>query len=310
MLKKVLTGYLKSLTTDGKYAAKTIESYRRDLTPWISFLEKKYEELPSITPNDPLLLRLFLRERSEKSVSNRSLARFLSSLSGFQRYLSRTPGLKKFIFKLPRMKFSTGIPNFLPQGETSHLLSQSNTRPDKFGFFYRRDFTMIALLYATGLRREELARIKLNDIDHKMGLITVTGKGNKVRLVPVGKRTLEDIQHYLISREDFLQEKRTQQTTFSAPAELFLNRYGRPLSVRSIDRLVKKYARLEGIDLTPHTLRHSFATHLLENGADLMLIKEILGHSSLSTTQKYTHVTVETIKKAYQKAHPRSGNKF
>lgn len=307
MLHKALTDYLKSLASGGRHSAKTIESYGRDLTPWVAFLQEKYAELPSADRNDPLLLRLYLRLRSEKGLSNRSLARFLSALSGFQRYLSRKSQYKPYLFKLPRMKFSTGIPTFVPQSEAAHLFEHGNARSDKGSYFYWRDFIMIALLYATGIRREELANIKLSDLDLKMGLITVIGKGNKVRVVPVGERTVEDLKNYLAVREQFASEKDTTKGTMS-PA-LLLNRYGKPLTMRSIDRLVKKYGRGEGLDLTPHALRHSFATHLLENGADLMLIKEILGHSSLSTTQKYTHVTAETMKKAYKRAHPRSGAK-
>ncbi len=313
MLQKELTDYLKSLASGGRHSAKTIESYGRDLTPWVAFLQEKYTELPSAARNDPLLLRLYLRLRSEKGVSNRSLARFLSALSGFQRYLSRKSQYKPYLFKLPRMKFSAGIPAFVPQSKAAQLFEHGNARSDKGSYFYWRDFIMIALLYATGIRREELANIKLGDLDLKMGLITVIGKGNKVRAVPVGERTVEDLKNYLTLREEFASEKETIKGTSSpesplSPA-LLLNRFGKPLTVRSIDRLVKKYGRGEGLDLTPHALRHSFATHLLENGADLMLIKEILGHSSLSTTQKYTHVTAETMKKAYKRAHPRSGAK-
>lgn len=307
MLQKALTDYLKSLASGGRHSTKTIESYGRDLTPWVVFLEEKYAELPSADRNDPLLLRLYLRLRSEKGLSNRSLARFLSALSGFQRYLSRKSQYKPYLFKLPRMKFSAGIPAFIPQSKAAQLFEHGNARSDKGSYFYWRDFIMIALLYATGIRREELANIKLSDLDLKMGLITVIGKGNKVRAVPVGERTVEDLKNYLAVREQFASEKDIIKGTMS-PA-LLLNRFGKPLTVRSIDRLVKKYGRGEGLDLTPHALRHSFATHLLENGADLMLIKEILGHSSLSTTQKYTHVTAETMKKAYKRAHPRSGAK-
>jgi len=121
--------------------------------------------------------------------------------------------------------------------------------------------------------------------------------------VPVGDQTFDDLKAYLGVREHFLREKGTTTD------HLLLNRYGRPLSVRSIDRVVRAFGRRRGMEFTPHTLRHSFATHLLENGADLMLIKEILGHASLSTTQKYTHVTAEAMKKVYRKAHPRSGAK-
>jgi site-specific recombinase XerD len=137
----------------------------------------------------------------------------------------------------------------------------------------------------------------------RQGLMRVIGKGNKERVVPIGETTLADLKAYLIRRQEFVGEKQV------GGASLFLNLQGGPLSVRSVDRLVRKFGHGEGLDFTPHTLRHSFATHLMENGADMMLIKEILGHASLSTTQKYTHVTAETLKKAYQTAHPRSGSK-
>ncbi len=302
MLQKALTDYLKSLSADGKHSAKTLESYRRDLEPWVTFLKKKHLELPSIPGNDPLLLRLYLRQRSERGVSNRSLARFLSSVSGFQRYLSRHPRYREYLFRLPRMRYRDGIPSFVPQREAARLLAHDNARTDKTGYSYWRDFMMIALLYATGVRRAELASIKIADLDLAMGAITVTGKGNKVRIVPIGERTLADLKQYLAYREKFIRQK--------GPATaLFLNRSGKSLTVRSINRVVGNFGRRAGMQLTPHRLRHSFATHMLENGADLILIKEILGHSSLSTTQKYTHVTAEVMKKVYQTAHPRSGSK-
>ncbi len=302
MLQKALDSFLRSLARDQGRAAKTIESYRRDLIGWISFLEKQYAELPHAARNDPLFLRLYLRERSENNVSNRSLARFLSALASFQRYLSGRTQYRPYLFELPRMRFQAGIPRFIPQGEAVSMFEHRNARKDKRSYFYWRDFLMVSLLYATGVRREELANIRLSDIDQEQGLMTVTGKGNKTRLVPVGERTLVDLQKYLNIRRDYM------KVQGSSSEALFLNRYGRQLTVRSVDRLVKAFARTEGIDLTPHALRHSFATHLLENGADLLLIKEILGHSSLSTTQKYTHVTAETMKSVYKKAHPRSGS--
>jgi site-specific recombinase XerD len=308
MLQKALTDYFKYLESAGRYSSKTVASYRRDLVPWVAFLEQRQAELPTAAKNDPLFLRLYLRQRSENNVSNRSLARFLSALSGFQKYLTKKSQYKGYVFKIPRMKFSAKIPSFIPQGEARHLFEHENARPDKNQYFYWRDYMMIALLYAAGLRREELAGIKIGDIDKQTGLLTVIGKGNKVRVVPIGERTLEDLEMYLQRRAEFLAQKGTMPPS-SPVSPLFLNKSGRPLSVRSIDRLVKKYGRHTGINLTPHTLRHSFATHLLENGADLMLIKEILGHSSLSTTQKYTHVTAEAMKKVYKTAHPRSGAK-
>lgn len=295
--------YLKVLQAEKKCSPRTIESYRRDLKPWVEFLEQKHRELPSAQKNDSLFLRLYLRKRSEENVSNRSLARFLSALAGFQRFLSTRSGYKKYVFKLPTMKYRNSIPYFIPQKDINRLFDGSGAGTDKRRYLYWRDYMMIALLYATGIRREELANTKLSDFDLSGGTVSVVGKGNKVRVVPIGDNTLDEVREYIKVRESFCNEKNVH-TPY-----LFLNRQGHPLTLRSVDRLVKKFASQAGLDITPHTLRHSFATHLLENGADLMLIKEILGHSSLSTTQKYTHITAESMKKAYKTAHPRSGSK-
>jgi site-specific recombinase XerD len=303
MLRKSLGDFLKYLAEDKSRSTQTVEAYRRDLEPWVTFLKQQHQALPGMERNDPLFLRLYLRERSDAGVSNRTLARFLAALSSFQRYLSTLPGGKLYLFKIPRIKFSTRLPEFIPQGDAARLFEHGNGRKDKNSYWYWRDYLMIALLYVTGLRREELAGIELGDIDCNRGLLRVIGKGNKERIVPIGQNTFEELQTYLKYREAFLADKGGESSA------LFLNRQGGHLSVRSIDRLVKNYGRGEGLDFTPHTLRHSFATHLLENGADLLLIKEILGHASLSTTQKYTHVTAETMKKAYRSAHPRSGLK-
>ena len=303
MLNKMLEKYLKYLQDKRQCSLNTIDAYQRDLQAWVSFLEQQYGNLPQASKNDPLFLRVYLHERSKNKISNRSLARFLSALSGFQKFLSAQSGYKKYIFKLPRMKYSANIPEFIPISEIDKLFDSSNLKSDKKKIFFWRDYLMVALLYATGVRREELANIKLSDIDFNSQTITVTGKGNKVRLVPIGETTHDDLMQYLTVREEFLHTKETKSVF------LFLNRDGQNISVRSVDRIVKAYAKFQGMDFTPHTLRHSFATHLLENGADLLLIKEILGHSSLSTTQKYTHITAEAMKKVYKQAHPRSGMK-
>ena len=303
MLQQALKNYLLDLSERRRLSARTVEAYRRDLEPWVAYLTEQYAAMPGGKKNDPLLLRVYLRSRSEAGVSNRSLARFLSALSGFQKQLGTDTKGRPYLFKLPKMKYNSPMPAFLPQAEAGRLFNVPAPGRDQRTFLYRRDFIMVALLYATGVRREELAGIKLGDIDRRRGLITVTGKGNKVRVVPVGEQTLTDLADYLLERRRFLDSRETTSDC------LLLNRYGNPLGVRSIDRLVRKFGREKGVDFTPHTLRHSFATHLLENGADLMLIKEILGHASLSTTQKYTHVTAEAMKKVYRKAHPRSGTK-
>ncbi|UCC43594.1 MAG: tyrosine-type recombinase/integrase [Candidatus Zixiibacteriota bacterium] len=301
MLQKALSRFLTYLADKRHRSSNTVSAYRRDLSAWVAFLERQHADQPHASRNDPLFLRLYLRQRSQQGVSNRSIARFLSALSSFQKFLATEPGHKPYIFRLPRIRFQDELPSFVPQVEASRLFEHGNARENKRSYAYMRDYLMVALLYTAGLRRQELADLELSDIDQGRGLLTVVGKGNKERVVPVGDATLDDLKTYLSLRDLYISEKGTSTSA------LFLNRSGRPLSIRSVNRLVSKYAHDEGLTLTPHTLRHSFATHLLENGADLLLIKELLGHSSLSTTQKYTHVSAESMKKTYRKAHPRAG---
>ncbi|MFH1686576.1 MAG: tyrosine-type recombinase/integrase [bacterium] len=302
MLDKALSEFLEYLANSQGRAEKTTRAYRRDLQPWVAFLMQRHHELPSAPKNDPLYLRLYLQRRSEAGVSNRSLARFLSALSSFQKFLVGRRNYEQHLFQLPRMKFSQALPRFLSQKDALAITDHNNARADRSSYRYWRDFIAVALLYATGVRREELAGIRIGDIQIDRDLMSVTGKGNKLRLVPLGEATGKDLRRYLEMRREFALSKDSNDDA------LLLNRYGQALSVRSVNRIVRQFARSSGVDITPHGLRHSFATHLLENGADLMLIKEILGHASLSTTQKYTHVTAETMKTAYHKAHPRSGS--
>lgn len=301
MLTASLKKFLSELSTTHGRSTHTVEAYRRDLTPWAAFLESQYTRQPMSPKNDPLFLRLYLRERSEQKSSNRSIARFLSALSTFQKFLASQRGGESYIFKLPRIKFSGKLPSFVPQAEAVKLFDDqpAPTADTRFGWW--RDYVMVGLLYVTGIRRAELTSLSISQLDLARGLISVVGKGNKPRVVPLGEQMTSEVRDYLKVRAELLDKSKLSHD------RLFLNQRGTPLTVRSVDRLVKAFGKKNGISFTPHTLRHSFATHMLENGADLVLIKEILGHSSLSTTQKYTHVTAETMKAAYRKAHPRSG---
>ena len=305
MLQQALTRFLAYLEHERGRSPHTVAAYRRDLQPWVTFLEAQYRDLPDRPKNDPLYLRLYLRRRADSGLSNRSLARFVSALSAFQRFLESCSesAYRDYLFALPRIKYGQRLPRFVPQMEAARLFEHDSTRTDKRSFRYWRDYLMIALLYVCGIRREELARLRLADIDLHRGLITVRGKGNKQRVVPLGEVTAAELRQYLDRRAQFLSER--GQTC----PHLFVNRRGGALSVRSVNRIVAAFGRAEGLSLTPHVLRHSFATHLLENGADLLLIKELLGHASLSTTQKYTHVTAEAMKAVYNRAHPRSGSR-
>ncbi len=166
---------------------------------------------------------------------------------------------------------------------------------DKKPLLYR-DKAIMELLYSSGLRVSEISNVKLDDLNFGEAIIKVVGKGNKERIVPIGSKALSAINYYLDSREDLKPKSRY----------LFLNFRGNKISTRSISRIIKKYALISGIskDISPHVLRHTFATHLLGSGADLRSIQEMLGHSSLSTTQKYTHISIEQIMKIYDKTHP------
>lgn len=301
MLQKTLEKFLAELSTARGRSPHTVEAYRRDLAPWVVFLAEQSKVQPTTPANDPLFLRMYLRQRSESGSSNRSLARFLSALSSFQKFLAVQSGGAAHIFRLPKIKFAGRLPAFVSQADAARLFEDdAPVEPDE-RFAWWRDYVMVGLLYVSGIRRAELVSLTLPQLDFSRGLVTVIGKGNKQRVVPVGATTVEEVRRYLALRRELLDSRK------ESTERVFLNQRGRALSVRSVDRLVKQFARKRGLTFTPHTLRHSFATHMLENGADLVLIKEILGHSSLSTTQKYTHVTAEAMKAAYRKAHPRSG---
>lgn len=302
MFQTLLEQFLREAAGSGRYSANSLMAYRRDLGRWVGFLAESHTQTPSQPPNDPLYLRLYLRGEIARGISNRSLARFVSALSVFQRFIKQRTNRKDLLFELPRLKYERSLPAFLSGNQIDRIL-ETERGPGDSEYRYWRDFTAVALLYSTGLRREELCSLQLGSIDLSGGGLTVVGKGNKIRFVPLGDAATEDIRRYLDVRRSFAAAVQSESSA------LLLNRFGDPLSVRSINRLVKSFASRQGVDITPHGLRHSFATHMLENGADLLVIKEILGHASLSTTQKYTHVTAESLKRVYKKAHPRSGSK-
>jgi len=296
MLKDALRLYLKYLTEQRRLAPGSIETYYRSLSGWVDFLEKEYDATSPDPKINSILLRKYLSLRRQEEVSVRTLAGFISALSGFQQFLAQKKKYGQYLCKLSKLKYTEKIPDFLSQHEAAEL--ETYLKKDSFLTF--RDYFMVSLIYLTGLRRAEVASLRLQDIDHRQRTLNVIGKGNKERIVPFGDSLAEDMNRYLEMRESFISD------SIEHAGYLFLNYRGEPLTVRSIDRVVKKYCASLGKRVTPHTLRHSFATHMLENGADILAIKELLGHSSLATTQKYTHITTEQLKKVYDKSHPRS----
>ena len=285
-----LDGFIESLKNERNFSPYTQINYRIDLDQLFSFLAEKDVPLFSVGRQ---AAREFLYRLEEKKFSRRSLSRKISAVRSFFRWLIREGKAKANPFELiSTPKLQKKLPNFLYREEVEKLLEM----PDTGELAGKRDRAILELLYGSGVRVSEAIKLNLSDLDLDSGEIRVFGKGRKERIVLIGKYGKAAIGDYLSSREKTLNRA------------VFLNQRGQRLTQRSIERLIKVYARKAGIDkpITPHTLRHTFATQLLSGGADLRTVQELMGHSSLSTTQVYTHVTKEKLKSVYDLAHPRA----
>ena len=279
------------LKYERNYSSHTVRAYMNDLAEFEDFLDKNSLEIEKITSKNINLYSLNLYTKNSKS----TVSRKLTTLRSFYNFMVRKGQIKQNPAKLiPLPKKEKELPVFLSVDEVFTLINSI----DQDGILPLRDLAMIELLYSSGLRVSELSKIRVLDIDHRENFVKVSGKGNKERVVPFGSNAHDVILKYL-SRRPELKPK---------DDFLFLNNRGSGLTTRSIERIVKKYGLLSGISkkISPHALRHTFATHLLGGGADLRSIQELLGHSSLSTTQRYTHTSVEQIMKIYDKTHPRA----
>jgi len=276
-------------------AGNSITSYRRDLVKFAEYLRRQGRSYERTSREE---IRGFLATLYRRGLSARSVARHLVSLRNFFRFLlkeGRTRSDPTSDVDAP--KLDQTLPKYLTAEEVDVLLAQ----PDTSALLGLRDKAMLELLYATGMRVSELVRLRWADFDSNLGIVRCLGKGNKERLIPVGKSALRAVENYVQhSRPEFA---RNEATPF-----LFLNRRGGPLSRVGFWKLLASYGRHAHIatPLTPHLVRHSFATHLLERGADLRSIQLMLGHSNISTTQIYTHVLKERLKQVYQTHHPRA----
>ncbi len=276
-------------------AANSIASYRRDLTEFSTFLQRRGKSATAVQRDD---IRQFLRELYERDLRARSVARHLVSLRNLFRFLVREGrAVSDPTAEVEAPRLDQPLPRYLTTEEVDKLLAQ----PDVSTPLGRRDKAMLELLYATGMRVSELVNSATADFDFELGLVRCTGKGSKERLIPVGKSALRAVETYLATGRAALAGKRN-------PSWLFLNRQGGRLSRVGFWKILAAYGRRAGIatGLTPHLVRHSFATHLLERGADLRSIQLMLGHSDISTTQIYTHVLKERLKQVYQTHHPRA----
>ena len=285
--------FLHHLRVEKGLARNSVESYARDLIAFFSYLEKKALSPLRATQADLMDFVSHLAGR----LSVRSIARNISALRVFYRFLvsegqiETNPARLLSAPKLPRR-----LPGVLSRSEVERLLMQ----PDASTGRGERDRAMLELLYATGLRVSELTLLKIPNVNMEAGFVRTVGKGSKERIVPVGAKALEALKSYLENGRPSLLKRRSSSYLFIGPR-------GKALTRQGFWKIIKRYGRQAGIrkELTPHSLRHSFASHLLECGADLRSVQIMLGHSDISTTQIYTHVTRERLKEIHQKYHPR-----
>jgi tyrosine recombinase XerC len=282
--------FLRYLSAERNASEYTCRDYALDLKQFFDFLG--HHRLSEITALD---IRRFVATLSTKSLARRSIARKLSCIRSFFRYLCREGTLEHNPAKaVPTPRLERRLPSFLDEAQVTRLLET----PPTATWQGLRDRAWLETLYSTGMRVSELIGLNMDDLDEISGTVRVRGKGKKERLCPIGSAALKAIRAYLARRPKKLH----------VPYAVFVSQKLTRLTVRHADRLIARYVRLAGLPATisPHSLRHSFATHLLDRGADLRSVQELLGHASLSTTQIYTHVTPQRLKKVYDQAHPRA----
>ncbi len=298
-MKKSIINFTRWLDTEKQYSNHTVTGYRRDLEEFVQSVGKNVRP-QDITSVD---IRRFVAGLFGRN-SETSVTRKLSALRTFFRFLLKHGLITQDpVAGISGPKIRRYIPTFLTVDETFVLLDMPSDS-DRYRF---RDSAILEILYSTGMRVSELVSRNLSDLDFNEEMVSVRGKGGKERLVPLGRFALEAVRRWLPGREQLI-EARARRGRLVEKEALFLNGRGSRLTSRSVERLVKQYGKRAGIAqvVTPHALRHSFATHLLEMGADLRTVQELLGHSSLSTTQRYTHLTLDHLTSVYDKAHPLS----
>lgn len=298
-----LDSYKYFLQVEKNASPHTVQSYQKDIFQFIDFLAKELA-IPDtqIKPNqvNHLILRAYLAELKVLGLARTSIARKLAAIRSFYRYLCREEVLETNPLKsVSTPKLEKYLPSFLYREEMECLLDAPNVTT----VLGKRDKALLELFYATGIRVSELVGLDVGDLDTGLEYIRVMGKGMKERVVPVGSYALKALQVYLTVAKPLLTNGKTK-----GGGPLFVNNKGQRITDRGIRYVVAKYIKIASINkqVSPHTLRHSFATHLLDAGADLRTVQELLGHVKMSTTQIYTHVTKERLKQVYTKAHPRA----
>jgi tyrosine recombinase XerC len=302
-LEKRIELYILFLKNEKNYSNHTIVSYKNDLMQLLKYLkDDKILKVPSVQYIDRSIMRKYIVYLKKDNYSVRSIARKVSTIRSFFNFLLRE-GIIKInpTINLITPKINKKLPYFLYSQEVNKLIET----PPLNTLLGIRDRAILELLYGTGIRVGELVNLNVHDIDLYEKTIRIFGKGSKERILPLGNPSIKAIEKYLASRNLFRKNISINKNDLDA---LLLNRFGGRLSARNIRRIIIKYMKMAGLNkkISPHVLRHSFATHLLGGGADLRSVQELLGHESLSTTQIYTHITKERLKVIYNKSHPRS----
>lgn len=294
-MQELIETFITYLSVERGLARNSILSYKKDLSSYTDYLKNRIGvSLSKTTRNDITNFMLFQKDRG---LSANSISRALAAIRMFYRFLVRERVLKSDPSSLiDSPKLWKKIPETLSVNEIEALLAQPDTR-DVQGI---RDKAILEVLYATGMRVSEAVYLKTDDVNAEVGFLRCIGKGNKERIIPLGKKAIASLQRYLQASRPRLMKQKVSEF-------IFVSRFGKRLSRQSLWKLIKKYARTARIKkpIRPHILRHSFATHLLERGADLRSVQEMLGHANISTTQIYTHINKDRLKAIHRMFHPR-----
>ena len=296
-----VTEYLLHLEKERDVSPHTVKAYARDLDAFTEFCDRHYGDWDWKIV-DRLGLRGFLGELKRRGLATRSAARALSAVRSLYRYLQEHHGVPNSIARAAKgPKLEKRLPTYMDRQQTTQLFDWAESRAGGDEFVPTRDLAILELFYSTGMRLSELCGMNLEDLDLLADQAKVRGKGRKERIVPVGSRAVLALRRYLNLRESVMARPKTDRRA------VFVSRTGKRLAPRGIQRIVHGMLDGIGVDgLRVHSLRHTFATHMLDAGADLRAVQELLGHASLSTTQIYTHTSVERLKKVYNQAHPRA----
>lgn len=340
-MRQAISKYLEYLHTVKNSSPHTIANYSQDLRQFLAYLSPPGAAPPVLKAVNHGMIREFVAHLHEHGLQKSSIARKLAALRSFFKYCVREGDLKESPARLvPTPKLPKRIPSVLSAEEMNQFLNQLagmvQTAPDSGPAFkrrlptndlrstagrnhqgrgipveenllLRRDRALLELLYAAGLRVSELTGLNLADVEQKERILRVRGKGNKERIVPYGTKAQEALEKYWPVRDQLVQQTiRSGRREDPQAQAVFLNYAGKRLTQRSVGRILKKYVRIVNVnwDVHPHSLRHAFATHLLADGADLRAIQELLGHQSLTTTQRYTHASIRQLMEVYDKTHP------